>query len=377
MTEIETQAVHGGSSVDPATGAVTPPIHLTTTFERAADGSYPHGYEYTRENNPNRQELERALAALEGGAYGVAFASGSTAAMMILQTLKTGDHIVVPTDLYFGIRVLIQDVFSAWGLEHTFVDTTDLDAVQAAVQPNTRLVMIETPSNPLLKVTDIAATAEIAHSVGALLICDNTIPSPALQQPFQHGADVILHATTKYISGHADVLGGMVVCKEENDFYTRLRYLQRFGGAVPSPFDCWLALRGLRTLPYRARAHAENALKVAQFLESHPNIEQVNYPGLESHANHTVAQKQMGKYGFGGLMSVQVKGDAAQAMDVVARMQVFIRATSFGGTHSLIEHRASMEAPGSTTPQNLLRVSIGLEHADDLIADLDQALDYS
>jgi len=370
MTEIETQAMH--TAIDPATGAVTPPIHLTTTFERAADGSYPHGYEYTRENNPNRKDLEVAIADLEGGAQGIAFASGSAAAMMILQTLKTGDHIVVPTDLYFGIRVLIQDVFSAWGLDHTFVDTTDIDAVQAAVQPNTRLVMIESPSNPLLKVSDIAATAQAAHAVGALLVCDNTIPSPAGQQPFQHGADVILHATTKYISGHADVLGGMVVCKEENDFYTRMRYVQRFGGAVPSPFDCWLALRGLRTLPYRARAHSENALKIAQFLEDHPNIEKVNYPGLESHAQHAIANKQMN--GYGGLMSVQVKGDAAAAMAVVARVTVFIRATSFGGTHSLIEHRASVEAPGGTTPQNLLRVSIGLEHADDLIADLDQAL---
>jgi len=371
MTEFETKANH--TQIDPATGAVTPPIHLTTTFERAADGSYPHGYEYTRENNPNRKALEQTLAELEGGAASVAFASGSTAAMMILQTLKTGDHIVVPADLYFGIRVLIQDVFSAWGLEHTFVDTTDIDALRAAVQPNTRLVMIETPSNPLLKVTDIAAAAEIAHAAGALLVCDNTIPSPAQQQPFAHGADVILHATTKYISGHADVLGGVVVCKTEDDFYTRLRYIQRFGGAVPSPFDCWLTLRGLRTLPHRARAHAENALKVAQFLAAHPNIENVNYPGLESHAGHAVAQKQMIN-GYGGLMSVQVKGDAEAAMAVCARVKVFIRATSFGGTHSLIEHRASVEAPGSNTPQNLLRVSIGLEHADDLIADLDQAL---
>jgi cystathionine gamma-synthase len=370
---IETETIHAGHPLDPATGAVIPPIHLSTTFERQPDGSYPAHYDYSRSRNPNRDALERALATLEGGFDAAAFASGSAAAMIILQALSPGDHLVAPDDLYFGIRQLLTDVFVPWGLQVTFVDMTDLTRVSAAIRADTRLVMIETPSNPLLKITDIRQVAELAHAVGAELVCDNTIATPVLQRPFAFGADLVVHATTKYLGGHSDVLGGAIVSKTDSPLWQKIRHIQHIGGAVPSPFDCWLVLRGLQTLAGRVRTQAENALRVALFLHQHPAVERVLYPGLASDPGHRPATGQMS--GFGGLLSVQVKGGQAEAMAVAAKVQVFTRATSFGGTHSLIEHRASIEAPGTTTPQNLLRVSIGLEHIDDLIADLSQALE--
>jgi cystathionine gamma-synthase len=370
--KIETKAVHTGHQVDPATGAVTPPIHLSTTFERQPDGSYPHGYQYSRSGNPNRDALEQCLAALEGGLEAAAFSSGSVAAMSILQALSPGDHVVAPDDLYFGIRQLLQDVFVPWGLQVTFVDMTDIAAVQSVVRPQTKLVMIETPSNPLLKITDIRKIAEIAHSVEAYLVCDNTIGTPILQRPFDLGADLVVHATTKYLGGHSDVLGGVVVTKADSELWQKVRHIQKIGGAVPSPFECWLTRRGIQTLAYRVRAQAENALKVAQFLDSHPAVERVLYPGLETDPGYQVAAAQMSQ--FGGLLSFQVKGGQEEAMAVAARVKIFTRATSFGGTHSLIEHRASIEASGTKTPENLLRASIGLENVDDLIEDLAQAL---
>ncbi len=369
---IETIAVHAGTRVDPATGAVTPAIHPSTTFERDPDGSYPRGHLYARNSNPNRNALEACLAALEGGEAAAAFSSASAATSAILQAFAPGDHVVAPTDAYHGTSRLLRETWSRWGLETTFVDMTDVAAVRAAVRATTKLVWVETPSNPLWKVTDLARIGEIARAAGARYVCDNTTATPILQSPFTFGADLIVHATTKYLGGHGDVLGGAVVTKARDPLFDRIRAIQASGGAVPSPFDCWLVLRGIRTLPYRMRAHSEHAQAVATFLARHPRVEAVHYPGLATHPGHDVAARQM--RAFGGMVSVQVKGDRARAMEVAARVSVFTRATSFGGTESLIEHRASIEGAGTRTPDNLLRLSIGLENADDLVADLDQAL---
>jgi len=369
---IETQAIHTGQNPDAATGAVTPPIHLSTTFERQPDGSYPYGHVYSRDTNPNRNALEECLAALEGGTEAAAFASGSVAMMSLLQALAPGDHVVAPDDLYFGIRQLLKEVFIPWGLQVTFADVTDLAAVEAAIQANTRLVLVETPSNPLIKIADIRGLAEITRRAGAYLVVDNTIATPVLQRPFELEADLVVHATTKYLGGHSDVLGGVIITKAENALWEKVRQIQKIGGAVPSPFDCWLILRGIQTLPYRVRTQAEHAMKLARYLNDHPAIEQVFYPGLAEHPGHQVAVEQMS--GFGGLLSFLVKGGQAEAMAVAARVKLFTRATSFGGTHSLIEHRASIEDPSTTTPANLLRMSVGLENVADLIEDLAQAL---
>lgn len=367
----ETRAIHAGHSTDAASGAVIPPITLSTTFERAADGSYPHEHVYTRDTNPNRTALEANVCGLEGGFAAAAFASGSAAAMTMLQALVPGDHVLAPEDFYYGIRQIMQEIFIPWGLQVDFVDMTNASAVQNAVRENTRLIFVESPSNPMLKIADLRRLAEIAHDAGALFAVDNTIATPISQRPLELGADFVIHSTTKYLGGHSDILGGIIVSREDNDLWGKIVFLQKTGGAVPSPFDCWLALRGIQTLPYRVPAHCRSALAVAQFLENHPAVERVHYPGLASNAGHAVAARQMS--GFGGVLSFQVKG--GQAMAVAARVKLFIRATSFGGTHSLIEHRASVEAPGTKTPANLLRCSIGLEHPDDLIADLQQALE--
>jgi cystathionine gamma-synthase len=369
---LETIAVHAGARVDPGTGAVTPAIHPSTTFEREPDGSYPRGFLYARNANPNRGALEACLAALEGGEAAAAFASASAATAAVFQALAPGDHVVAPLDTYHGTARLLRETFGRWGLETTFVDMTDLTAVQKAMKANTRLVWAETPSNPLWKVTDVARVGEIAHGAGARYLCDNTTATPVLQSPFRLGADLILHATTKYLGGHADVMGGAVVARARDELFDRIRAVQVSGGAIPSPFDCWLVLRGIRTLPYRVRAHSENALKVATFLARHPRVEAVHYPGLPAHPGHDVARRQMSA--FGGMVSVEVRGDRARALAVAAKLAVFTRATSFGGTESLVEHRASIEGPGTRTPENLLRLSIGLEHGDDLVEDLDQAL---
>ncbi|MGQ9894021.1 MAG: trans-sulfuration enzyme family protein [Roseiflexus sp.] len=370
---IETTAIHAGQEIDPTTGSVIPPIYLTTTFERAPDGSFPHGYIYTRNGNPNRTMLETCLATLEGGATCVAFSSGLAAAMSIFQALRPRDHVVAPDDAYHGVTRLLRDIMAPWGLEYTRVDMRDPQNVAAALRPNTRLVWIETPSNPLLKIADIAAIAQIAHQAGALCAVDNTWATPVQQRPLDLGADMVMHATTKYIGGHSDVLGGAVIFRVNDAFAERVRFLQINGGAVPSPFDCWLTLRGIQTLTYRVRAHAANAMQVARFLATHPRIERVHYPGLETHPGHAVAARQM--QGFGGMISIEVQGGEAAAMAVAARVRIITRATSLGGVESLIEHRASVEGPESITPPNLLRISVGLEHPDDLIADLAQALE--
>ncbi len=369
--KIETLAVHAGHDIDPATGAVATPIYLSTTFERDVDGAYSRGFMYTRNNNPNREALERGISALEGGAVATAFASGTGATMSIFQALAPGDHVLAHVDAYYGTSRLIREIFQRWGLEADFVDMSDLAAVKKSLKTKTKLAWAETPSNPLLKIVDLAAVSEIVHDAGALFVCDNTW-APVLQRPFDLGADLILHSTTKYFGGHCDVLGGIVVAKTENDFVQRIRSIQYEGGAVPSPFDCWLILRGMRTLPWRMRAHSENAMKVADFLASHARVGRVHYPGLRSHPAHKIAAKQMSM--FGGMLSFEVKDGTDAAMSVTAKTKIFTRATSLGGVESLIEHRASIEGPGTTSPEGLLRLSIGLENADDLIEDLDQAL---
>ncbi|MCX6041781.1 MAG: PLP-dependent transferase [Caldilinea sp.] len=368
----ETLAVHAGRTSAPRTGAVMPPIQLSTTFERSADGTYPGGYVYTRSDNPNRAALESCLAALEGGAAAAAFASGMAAIAAVFQALTPGDHVLFPNDVYFGAGRLLRELMAPWGVAYSVVDLTDLDAVQAAIQPRTRLVWVESPSNPLLKITDIAAVARIAHAAGARCAVDNTWPSPAGQQPLALGADLVMHSTTKYLGGHSDLLGGALVLARADEFFERIRLVQTIGGAVPSPFDCWLLLRSICTLPYRMRAHTDNAGQIARFLAGHPAVAAVHYPGLPSHPGHAVASQQMQLWG--GMLSVQLQGGAEAALQAAGRVQLFTQATSLGGVESLIEHRASVEGPHTQTPANLLRISVGLEHPDDLIADLDQAL---
>ena len=369
---IETLSVHSGLKVDPTTGAVTPPIYLATSFEREAHGSYRQGYVYSRLGNPNRGGLEQCVSDLEGGEVGAAFSSGSAAMAGVFLALSPNDHVVAPEDVYHGTARLLNDVLAPWGVQTTFVDMTDPTNVQRAVRPNTRIVWIETPSNPLLKITDIAAVSGIAHDAGALCVCDNTLATPVLQRPFDEGADLIVHSATKYLGGHGDALAGVVVGKTEDEFFKKIRVFQTLGGGVASPFTCWLIMRGIRTLPIRMRSHSENAIRVARFLQSHSKVAAVYYPGLESHSGHEIAQRQMSS--FGGIASFQLKGDGAEAMAVAGRAELFTRATSLGGVESLIEHRASVEGPGTRVPENLLRLSVGLENPDDLIEDLDQAL---
>jgi cystathionine gamma-synthase len=369
----ETLAVHAGHRPDPATGAVTPPIHLSTTFERAADGSFPSGYIYGRDANPNRRSLEASLSALEGGAAAAAFASGMAATSAVFQALGPGDHVLVPDDSYYITRKLLQEVFARWGLEHTAVDMTDLAAVEHAVRPATRLVWVETPSNPLIRVTDNAGIVARARRSGARVACDNTWATPLLTRPLELGADLVMHSTTKYLGGHSDVLSGALVARADDEMFQRIRAVQIAGGGIASPFDCWMLLRGIRSLPYRMKAHCEHAAAVARFLASHPGVTGVHYPGLVSDPGHAVAARQMKD--FGGMLSFAVRGGRAEALGVAGRLQLITRATSLGGPESLIEHRASVEGPHTRAPENLLRMSVGLEHPDDLIADLAQALE--
>ena len=371
--KLETLAVHAGREPDPATGALREPIHLATTFERGADGNYPLGYSYSRSGNPNRSALEQAVAALEGGHEAVAFASGSAATLAVFTLAASGGRVVCSSDCYHGTARQLREILPRWGGSVEFVDTTDLDATRQALEPGATLLWVETPSNPLLRVSDLAALAALAQARGALFGCDNTFASPVLQQPLALGADLVMHSTTKYLGGHSDVLGGIVVAREAGSLLERLRDFQGTGGGVPSPFDCWLLLRSLPTLPLRVRQQAANALAVARFLAADPRVERVHYPGLESHPGHELAGRQM-LGGYGAVVSLQVPGEASQALAVAARTKLFTRATSLGGVESLIEHRASVEGPLSRTPPNLLRMSIGLEHEADLIADLDQAL---
>lgn len=370
--KIETLTVHAGHSLTPNENEpIVPSITLSTIFERAEDGSYKHGHVYTRASNPNRRELESALTALEGGKAAAAFASGSAATLAVFQAMAPGEH-VIATEGFYGTTKLLEDVMKPWGLECSLVNTSDLTAVQKAMRPNTKIIWLETPSNPQMRVSDIAAVAAMAHAAGARLLCDNTVGTPILQRCFELGADLVMHSTTKYLCGHSDVLGGAIVSREEDSFFQKIRMIQAAGGAVPSPFDCWLLHRGIRTMSLRVRTQSENALAIAKFLAGHKAVEKSLYPGLESHPGYDIAKKQMRQ--FGGLLSFLVRGGREQALAMTGKLRLIRRASSLGGIETTIEHRASVEPANFGTPEALLRLSVGIEHVDDLIADLDQAL---
>ncbi|MGX9394013.1 trans-sulfuration enzyme family protein (plasmid) [Nitrobacteraceae bacterium UC4446_H13] len=370
---LETRAIHVGRSIDPATGAISIPLHVSTTFQRAADGSFPSGFEYIRDANPTRDAFEAAMASLEGGNAAVAFSSGMAAIAAVFEGHATKGRIVVPDDMYFGIRSLIEETDIGRRFEVVAVDMQDLDALRMAVtHTGTGLVWIETPSNPLIRVVDIHAICSIAHEAGALAVVDNTWATPILQRPLEFGADAVMHSATKYIGGHSDLMAGVVVVREGSSLEKPLRMIQRHKGSVAAPFDCWLALRGLQTLPLRMRAHCEGAKKVANALAAHPVVETVLFPGLADDPGHALAARQMRD--FGAMLSIIIKGGAVAALGVAGELKLVTRATSLGGTHTLIEHRASVEGPRSTAPPGLLRLSIGLEHPQDIIDDLTQAL---
>jgi len=368
---LDTILARTGTDPDPETGALAPPIHTATTYARNDDGQ-SGDYVYSRIGNPTRRRLEAALGASEGGAGALAYSSGMTAAMTLCQTMKPGDHVLLPHDIYFGVRTLLMSHFTRWGLVVTDVDQRDLDAVKAAMTSATKLVWVETPSNPQLNITDLRAMADIAHEAGVQLVVDNTWATPLITRPIEHGADVVLHSVTKYLGGHSDVLGGALVFAREDALFESCNALSQEGGAVLDPFGSWLVLRGMRSLGPRLRQQSETAGQLAEWLQGDARVASVHYPGLTSHAAHDIAARQMAL--FGGMLSFCVQGSAERALEVVRNSRLFANATSLGGTESLMEHRASIEGPDTPTPQNLLRVSVGLEHVDDLISDLDQAL---
>lgn len=371
MKRIETTAVHAGGESDAATGAVTPPLHFSTTFRHGPAGERVSGYEYQREGNPTNDRLREAIAALEGGAAALTFASGMAAISALLESLPSGAHVLFPDNCYTGTRVLCNEFLPQRGVTSVAVDMADLTAVRAACTAGTTLLWAETPSNPKLKVCDIAALAEIAHAQGALLVCDNTFATPVLQRPLTLGADVVMHSTTKYFGGHSDVLGGALVFAREDAVYARVAHREHVTGATMAPFSAWLTLRGCRSLPARMAMHCANARRVAEFLSGRAEVERVNYPGLASHPGHAIAARQMRD--FGGMLSVEFRGGREAALRFAGRLKLFTNATSLGGCESLVEHRASVEGAKPVSPQNLLRFSIGLEHIDDLIDDLAQA----
>ncbi|MBL8297254.1 MAG: PLP-dependent transferase [Rhodanobacteraceae bacterium] len=369
----ETLAVHAGGEPDAATGAIAPPIHMATTFRHGPAGERVAGFEYVREGNPTQERLEIALAALEQGAAALAFGSGMAAIAALLESLPAGATLLIPSDCYTGLRVLATEFLPRCSILVQRVDTTDLEAVEAAFAAGAAAIWLETPSNPLLQVTDIAAVVDSARRHDARVFCDNTFATPVLQQPLALGADVVMHSTTKYFGGHSDVMGGALVFARRDAGFEQVAHRRHVTGGVLAPFNAWLTLRGLRSLPARMHWHCANARSIAEFLERHPRIASVNYPGLVSHAGHAVAQRQMRD--FGAMLSFRVAGGRAAALAVAGRLKLIHNATSLGGCETLIEHRASVEGPNPVSPQDLLRLSVGLEHRDDLIADISQALD--
>ncbi len=372
---LATTAIHAGQEPDPAYGAVAVPVYQTSTFAQGAVGDFK-GYDYARSGNPTRTALETCLAALEGGVRGLAFASGLAAEDAVLRTLaRPGAHAVIPDDAYGGTYRLFDKVARPWGLEHTPVRLSDVDAVAAAIRPETALVWVETPTNPMLRLADIAALADVAHAAGALLVVDSTFASPALQQPLALGADIVVHSTTKYIGGHSDVVGGALVVSDA-ELGERLAFHQNAMGAVPGPWDCWLTLRGVKTLPLRMERHCSNARAIAAWLSGHPAVQEVLYPGLASHEGHEVAARQMRD--FGGMISVRLRSEEA-ALAMCAATTVFTLGESLGGVESLIEHpgrmtHASVAGSALEVPGDLVRLSVGIEDVADLIADLERAL---
>ncbi|MVN91350.1 trans-sulfuration enzyme family protein [Mucilaginibacter aquatilis] len=369
--KIETLAIHAANHTDASTAAVIQPIVLATTFERDEDGGYSKGFSYSRAGNPNRLSLENVLAKLEGGVDAAAFSSGNAAGMAVFQSLKPGTHIIAPDDMYHGLRNQLKILFNGI-LEFDFIDLNNENLLKNTIKQNTGLIWVETPSNPLLKITDIKEMVTVAHENNIKVACDNTFASPLGQQPLKLGADLVMHSTTKYLGGHSDLTGGALITPVKDEWWERIQQIQQMGGAISSPADCYWLTRSIKTLPYRMRAHAENAGLLASFLDNHANVEQVLYPGLTSHPQHELAKEQM--LNFGGMLSFLVKGGVVQTERVINATKLFTSATSLGGVESLIERRAAIEGPDTKTPQNLLRVSVGLEHIDDLIADMDAAL---
>ncbi|MBW8316106.1 MAG: PLP-dependent transferase [Hydrogenophaga sp.] len=372
MTRIETLAVHAGGEPDRETGALSPPLHMATTFEHGPAGERRAGYEYQREGNPTQDRLEAALAAMEGGAAALAYGSGMAAMYGMLESLPAGAHFLYPGDCYTGLRVLAKEFLPERGVNATAVDMADLEAVRAALRPETKLIWAETPSNPRLQVCDIAALAGIAHGHGALLACDNTFATPVLQRPITRGADVVMHSTTKYLSGHSDVMGGALVFAARDALHDAVAHRRHITGAILAPFSAWLTLRGCRSLPARMAWHCASARAIAAFLATHPAVATLHYPGADGHPGRAIAAAQMSD--FGAMMSFQVRGGRDAALRVAGALALITNATSLGGPETLIEHRASVEGANAVSPQDLLRLSVGLEHADDLIADLAQAL---
>lgn len=372
MRHFDTLAVHAGGAPDDTTGAVAPPIHLSTTYVHGPEAERVYGFMYIRDSNPTQERLEAALAALESGEAALAFASGMAAGTACVQALPPGSHVLMADDGYYDFRTVGREFLPGWGGEASLVDMTNSEAVRRALRPNTRLLVVESPSNPLMKVADLQALAAIAHGAGAALMVDGTFATPALQRPLELGADVVQHSTTKYLGGHSDVQGGALVFARRGELFERALHVRHVLGAVAAPFNSWLVLRGLRTLAVRMDRHAATALTLARFLAAHGHVEQVHYPGLASDPGHSIAKRQM--RAFGGMLSFRVRGGRAAAVALLKRLKLLIVATSLGGPETLIEHRASSEGPTSTSPENLLRISVGLEHADDLIEDLKQAL---
>ncbi|MBI4525143.1 MAG: cystathionine gamma-synthase [Deltaproteobacteria bacterium] len=374
-----TRAIHVGQEPEPATGAVTVPVYQTSTFAQAAPGVHK-GYDYSRTDNPTRTALQKALASLESAAHCLAFSSGMGAATTAMLVFRKGDHVVSSRDLYGGTHRLFRRGFENFGITFSFVDTSELKEIERAMTRQTRLVWIESPTNPLLRITDIRAAARIAHSRGALCLVDNTFASPFFQRPLSLGADLVLHSTTKYIAGHADVVGG-AICLNERSLYERLKFMQNAAGATPSPFDCFLTLRGLKTLALRMREHEKNATRVAQFLKDHPRVRRVHYPGQPDHPGHEIAASQMS--GFSGMVSFEVKGGVSEARRVLSRFRLFKIAESLGGVESLVELPAVMthasipkeERKKTGLAEGLIRLSVGIEDAEDLLQDLKRALD--
>ena len=374
-----TAAIHAGQPADPATGATIVPIYQTSTFTQSAPGEH-RGYEYSRSGNPTRAALEECLASLEGGAFGLAFASGLAAEAGVLSLLRPGDHVVAAEDLYGGTARLLRQVYAPLGIATSFVDTTDLDAVRSALTPATRLIWVETPSNPLLAISDIAALAEVAHAGGARLVVDNTFATPYLQRPLELGADIVVHSTTKYIGGHSDVVGGAVLLNDA-DLRDAIAFYQNAAGGIPGPFDAWLTLRGLKTLGLRMAAHSANAERIARFLAEAPEVEEVHYPGLASHPGHDLAARQMS--GFGGMVSVRLAGGRDAAHRFLKALHVFSLAESLGGVESLASYPAEMTHASIPEEERerrgigggLVRLSVGVEDVDDLLEDVASALE--
>jgi len=375
--KFETVAIHAGQEADPATGSVTVPVYQTTTYKQDGLGK-TRGWEYSRTGNPTRHALETSVAALEGGRYGLAFASGMAAETAVLSILRKGDHVVAGDDLYGGTYRLFEQVFRRWGISFTYAPCGDPAKLRRAFRRNTKMLWLETPANPLLSIADIAASADVARSRGAMLVVDNTFASPYFQNPLALGADAVVHSSTKYLGGHSDVLGGAVVTSDKA-LYEQVKFQQKAQGAVPAPWDCWLVLRGIKTLPVRMREHGANALHVARFLEGHPAVEKVFYPGLESHPGHSLAVSQM--RGFGGIVTLRVKGGFRAAEKFIAALELFTLGESLGGVESLACHPATMthgsipagERLRRGITDNMVRLSVGIEHRDDLTDDLKRA----